>query len=382
MKISAVKTFIVPPEISATDWSVGETWVLVKLETDEGIEGWGETHRFHAREHAIAAQVHRLSQSLIGMSPYCIKRFMTNVSEAITNPQDENEISAAAAGIEIALWDIVGKTLGAPVYKLLGGPCHDRIKVYANCWSDKTRSAEQLASFARKQVERGFKAVKIYPFLYGATAKEGIERLGAVRDAVGPGIDVFVDMWSQLSQKDFSVIVEALHTHEVSWFEDPADAKDTDALAQIRAQSRLLIVSGETLVTKQDFRRLLENQAADILNPEITIFGILGTKEIAAIAEAYSTPVSIHNDNTMTIGLAAAMQAAAVCPNATVVEFFPRLEKASNTFSCFPVELDEDGCIPFSPEPGLGVTVDEGALAAMEYDPASQRARMEERSIK
>ncbi len=89
------------------------------------------------------------------------------------------------------------------------------------------------------------------------------------------------------------------------------------------------------------------------------------------MAEAYSTNVSVHNNNTMTIGLAAAMQAAAVIPNFTLVEFFPRLEKGSNTFSSFPHELDEDGCIPLSPEPGLGVTVDEAALAAMEYKPVS-----------
>lgn len=371
MKITAVQTYIIPSEISATDWGGGETWVLVKLETDEGIEGWGETHRFHEREYAIAAEVHRLSDSLIGMDPFCIKRFMTKVSDSITDPRDGIEVSTAAAGIEIALWDIVGKALGAPVYKLLGGACRDRIKVYANCWSDKTRSAEQLATFAAKQVERGFKAVKIYPFLYGSTAEEGIERLAAVRDAVGHDTDVFVDMWSQLSQKDLPLIVEALHAHGVSWFEDPADADDVDALARIRAQSKLPIVSGETLFSKQDFRRLLENKAADILNPEITVCGILGTKEIAAIAEAYSTNVSVHNDNTMTIGLAAAMQAAAVCPNFTVVEFFPRLEKASNTFSSFPFELDEDGCIPLSPEPGLGVTVNEEALATMKFDPVS-----------
>jgi galactonate dehydratase len=371
MKITAVKTYIIPSEISATDWGGGETWVLVKLETDEGIEGWGETHRFHEREYAIAAEVHRLSDSLIGMDPFCIKRFVTKVSDSITDPRDGIEVSTAAAGIEIALWDIVGKALGVPVYKLLGGACRDRIKVYANCWSDEIRSAEQLATFAAKQVERGFKAVKIYPFLYDSTAEEGIERLAAVRDAVGHDTDVFVDMWSQLSQKDLPLIVEALHAHGVSWFEDPADATDVDALARIRAQSKLPIVSGETLFSKQDFRRLLENKAADILNPEITVCGILGTKEIAAIAEAYSTNVSVHNDNTMTIGLAAAMQAAAVCPNFTVVEFFPRLEKASNTFSSFPFELDEDGCIPLSPEPGLGVTVDEEALTTMKFDPVS-----------
>ena len=371
MKITAAKTYFIPPEVSVTAWGPGRTWILVKLETDEGVEGWGETHRIHEREHAIARKVQRLSHDVVGMDPFCIKRFMTMAYDSITNPRDGIEISTAAAGIEIALWDIVGKALDSPIHNLLGGPCRERIGVYANCWSDETRSPEQLAAFAAEQVERGFRAVKIYPFLYDNSVGDGIACLSAVRDAVGPDVSVLIDMWSRMRQEDFPVIVDALHAHGVSWFEDPASASDVDSLARIRAQSNLTVVTGETLYSKQEFRRLLEHNAADILNPEITLCGILGTKEIAAMAEAYSTNVSVHNNNTMTIGLAAAMQAAAVIPNFTLVEFFPRLEKGSNTFSSFPYELDEDGCIPLSPEPGLGVTVDEAALAAMEYKPVS-----------
>jgi galactonate dehydratase len=169
--------------------------------------------------------------------------------------------------------------------------------------------------------------------------------------------------------EDLPLIVDALHAYGVPWFEDPADANDVDSLARIRTQSNLPVVTGETLYSKQQFLRLLEHKAVDILNPDITLCGILGTKEIAAIAEAYSTNVSVHNNNTMTIGLAAAMQVAAVIPNFTLVEYFPRFVKGSNTFSSFPCELDEDGCIPLSDEPGLGVAVDEATVAAMEFKP-------------
>jgi galactonate dehydratase len=369
MKITAVRTYIIPPEVSVTAWGPGETWVLVKLETDDGIEGWGETHRLHEREDAIAMEIQKLSHNIDGMDPFCIKRFMAMAYDSITNPQDGIEISTAAAGIEIALWDIVGKALDSPVHRLLGGPCRDRIGVYANCWSDETRSPDQLASFAAQHVERGFRAVKIYPFLYDNTVEDGIECLRAVRDAVGLDVSIFVDMWDRMRQEDFPVIIDALHAYGVPWFEDPASANDVGSLARIRTQSNLPVVTGETLYSKQEFLRLLEYKAADILNPEITLCGILDTKEIAAIAEAYSTNVSVHNDNTMTIGLAASMQAAAVIPNFTLVEHFPRLEKGSNTFSSFPYELDDDGCIPLPHEPGLGVVVDETAVAAMEYKP-------------
>jgi galactonate dehydratase len=174
-----------------------------------------------------------------------------------------------------------------------------------------------------------------------------------------------------MREEDLPQIIDALHTHEVPWFEDPAVATDVEALARIRTQSNLPVISGETLYLKQEFRRLLEHKAADTLNPDITLCGILGTTEIAAMADAFSVTVSVHNNNTMTIGLAAAMQAAAVIPNVTLVEYFPRFVKGSNTFSSFAVELDDDGCIPLSPEPGIGATVDEATVAAMEYTAVS-----------
>jgi L-alanine-DL-glutamate epimerase-like enolase superfamily enzyme len=125
------------------------------------------------------------------------------------------------------------------------------------------------------------------------------------------------------------------------------------------------------LYLKQDFRRLLEHKAVDTLNPDITLCGILGTTEIAAMADAFSATISVHNNNTMTIGLAAAMQAAAVIPNVRLVEYFPRFVEGSNTFSSFVADLDDDGCIPLSYEPGIGVTVDEATVATMEFTAVS-----------
>ncbi len=371
MKITAVKTYIVPSDFSETSWGPGAPWVLVMLETDVGIVGWGQAYTFHERERAIALAVHELSPTLDGMDPFCIKHFMTTALKSITGPGGSNETAAAVAGIEIALWDIVGKALNSPVHRMLGGPCRDRIGVYANCWSNVPRSPDELATFAAEQVKQGFKAVKVYPFLYGNTVEDGSACLGAVRDAVGPDVSVFVDMWYRMREEDLPQIIDALHAHEVPWFEDPAVATDVEALARIRTQSNLPVISGETLYLKQEFRRLLEHKAADTLNPDITLCGILGTTEIAAMADAFSVTVSVHNNNTMTIGLAAAMQAAAVIPNVRLVEYFPRFVEGSNTFSTFAAELDDDGCIPLSHEPGIGVTVDEATVAAMEYTPVS-----------
>ena len=365
MKITAVKTYIVPPELSATSWAPGAAWVLVKLETDTGISGWGQAHTFHEREQTIASAVHKLSPILDGIDPFYIRRFKSRAQDSTVGAG--NETAAAAAGIEIALWDIVGKALNAPVHRLLGGPCRDRVGVYANCWSNVPRSPDELANFAAEQVKQGFKAIKVYPFLYGNTVDDGAACLEAVRDAVGSDVSVFVDMWYRMNNDELPEIIATLRSHGVSWFEDPAEATDVEALAAIRKQSNLPVISGETLHLKKDFRRLLEHKAADTLNPDIAICGILGTIEIAAMADDFSVNVSVHNNNSMTIGLAAALQTGAMISNATSVEYFPRFVKGSESFSSFPSQLDDDGCLLLSQEPGLGVAVDEQIVAAMEY---------------
>lgn len=369
MKIATVKTYIVPSELSVTSWGRGQAWVLVRLETDSGIVGWGQAYTFREREQVIALTIHKLSSILDGIDPFGIKRFMTMALESINGSSGGSETAAAVAGIEIALWDIVGKAQDSPVHQLLGVTCRDRIGVYANCWSDVPRSPDEIATFAAAQTAQGFKAVKIYPFLYGNTVDDGNACLVAVRDAVGQDVSIFVDMWDRMRSDDLPRIVETLQSHGVRWFEDPAAATEVRALARIRKQSNLPVISGETLYLKQDFRRLLEHKSADTLNPDITLCGISGITEIATMADAFSVTVSVHNNNTMTIGLAAAMQAAAFIPNVTLVEHFPRFVIGSNSFSTFEGELGDDGCIPLSPEPGIGVTVDEVTVAKMEYKP-------------
>lgn len=370
MKISDVKTYIVPEDVSVTPWVNGDPWVLVQVMTDTGISGWGHAHTLYEREEAIARKVHDLAQRMDGMDPFRIKHFMMRAGEGTNGAPIGIETAAAAAGIEIALWDIVGKALDAPVHQLLGGRCRDRIALYANCWSNVVRSPDELASFATVQVERGFRAVKIYPFLYNVGTAHGIACIRAVREAVGADVDVFVDMLEDMPSEAPNLIFDALGANGVTWLEDPAPSSDIAGLSRIRRQSAALIVSGEDVFAKDGFARLCAAGAADILNPEVALLGILGMKEVAAIAEAYDLQIAVHNANTMTIGFAAAVQAAASIPNTKWVEYFPTLEAGSNSFSRFPFELDETGSIAIPRSPGLGVTVDEPALRAMEYFPS------------
>ncbi|MCP3971277.1 MAG: mandelate racemase/muconate lactonizing enzyme family protein [Rhodobacteraceae bacterium] len=373
MKTTSLSTFIVPAAVTGDAWCRGKAWILVKVETDEGITGWGEAYALHDREQSTAALVQELSRYLDGMDPFRIKYFTTMAYERFSEFQGGIGFFAAVSGIEIALWDIVGKALGVPVHKLLGGPCRDRINVYANCWSHRARSAEELAGYAASQVALGFRAVKVYPFLYSDDIAEGIARLSAVREAVGGGTDILVDAWRVADLANIAPVADALRRCGVGWFEDPVAPDNTELLAEIRQVARLPIVTGESFCVKRQFKPLLEQRAADILNPDITCCGILEIKEIAAMAEPYGATVAIHNYNTMAIGLAAALQAAAVMPNLARVEFFNRFVEPSALFSDHSYCVGDDGCIALGHQPGLGVSIDEAVLQSFEFEPGPAR---------
>lgn len=362
MKITDVISYVVPPSVSETSWVNGDPWVLIEVRTDAGINGWGQAYTPYDREQAIARKVRQLGCGLEGKTPFEIRRFMNSVAGWADASTTGIEVWAAAAGIEIALWDIVGKALDTPVHCLLGGACKDHIHLYANCWSNRRRSPSELASFAEKQVKRGFRAVKVYPFLHDVSVRHGIACLDAVRSAVGPDVLIFVDMLETMPDGCQDAIFDALCAREISWLEDPASVDDIDKLAAIRRRAGVPVVAGEELYSKRDFARLCDAQALDILNLEVALLGILGVSEISAIAGAYAKQIAVHNANTMTIGLSAAVQAAAIVSNSKWVEFFPTLEAGSRSFSSYPFKLDDQGAISISREAGLGVQVDRSAL--------------------
>ena len=373
MKVHSLETFIIPAHINTDNWCRGKAWVLVKIKTECGIIGWGEAYVLHDCELSTVNLIHQLARYIDGLDPRRIKYFTTLAYQNFSEYHGGIEFFSAVSGIEIALWDIVGKALNTPVYNLLGGQCRQCIKVYANCWSHEERSTEQLVTYAQQQVALGFKAVKIYPFLYNDNVNKGIERLSAVRQALGDNIDILVDAWRVASPTNIDKISQALKHCNVTWFEDPIAVDNIELLAHIRQIARLPIVTGETICTKKEFRPLLEKQAVDILNPDITCCGILEIKELAAMAEPYYAKVAIHNYNSMAIALAASVQVAAVIPNFTYVEYFHRFVQASQLFAKHSFDVTEDGYIEINEEAGLGVSIDETALSQFEYQPSSLR---------
>jgi galactonate dehydratase len=365
MKITAVRTFFVDP-------GGAKHWLFVKVETDAGIHGWGECYTQADRDRAIEVHVQQLGRYLVGRDPHQIKHFTFVAYNDFAAKRGAMDFYCAVSGIEQALWDIVGKALNTPVYNLLGGACREKIRVYANGWGGRT--PEEMRERAQQLVEQGFTAMKFDPFpgpwrthISHADERAAVECVRAVREAVGPDVELLIEVHRRLAPVHAIRVAHMLEEYRPFWYEEPVSARNLDALAEVRRAIRLPVVTGEELYTKAEFREVFEKQAADILNPDVcNCGGILELKEIAAMAEPYFVTIAPHNYNSTTIGLAATLQVCAAIPNFLITEYFVNFTARGDEISVNPIRV-ENGYISLPTAPGLGLDLDEAAMARYPY---------------
>jgi galactonate dehydratase len=373
MKITAIKSYVIHP-------SIGKNLLFVKVETNEGITGWGECYTQSDRDIVIQIHIQQLARYLRGWNPFEIKRFTHMAYEDWATKRGSMELFCAVSGIEQALWDILGKQLNQPVYNLLGGPCRKTIRVYANGWTNKSSTVEELCAQAQATVKRGFTALKFDPFpgpwrlfITRKEENEAIRKVRAVRAAVGPNVDILIEVHRRLAPMHAIRIAKSLEAYSPFWYEEPVPSENIDALCLVKNQVDIPIVTGECIYTKSGFRTVFEKSAADIINPDIcNTGGILELKEIAAMAEPYYVAVAPHNYNSTIFGLAASLQAAAVIPNFLILEYFLFFESLANDIAVNPFSV-ENGCIKLSKSPGLGIQLKEDALSQYEYQEFPKR---------
>jgi galactonate dehydratase len=358
----------------------GKNLLFVRLETDEGLHGWGECYTQSDRDTQVGAHIDQMKRYLIGRDSRNIKHFTDVMFNDFAARRGALDYYSAVSGLEQALWDIAGKRAGQPVYRLLGGAYRERIRVYANGWARANTHAE-LAQRAREVVGRGFTALKFDPnpgpwrtYVSRADEDEAVERVRVVREAVGPDVEVLVEMHRRLAPMHAVRIAKRIEPYRPFWFEEPVLAENIDALAAVKREVSIPVVTGEELYTKFEFRPVFEAQAADIINPDIcSVGGILEMKEIAAMAEVYFVAVSPHNFNSTTVGLAATIHAAATMPNFLITEYFVNLEEWGRGIVDQPFEV-RDSYIDLPQRPGLGIEIDEAALQRSPYELFPARA--------
>ena len=238
----------------------------------------------------------------------------------------------------------------------------------------------ELAERAAEIVDRGFTALKFDPipgpwrtFIDRDTEKRTVENVRAVRQAVGSKIDVLVEMHRRLAPMHSVRIARSIEQYEPYWYEEPVLAENIDALATVRGEINLPVVTGETLYTKFAFREVFEKQAADIINPDVcNVGGILELKEIAAMAEPYFVAVSPHNYNSTTVGLGATIQVSATISNFLITEYFVNFEEFAKSVMSSPFKV-QNGYINLPKSPGLGVELNEESLAKYPYNIQSMK---------
>ena len=365
--------------------------ILVQIVSDGGIRGIGEAAvAYGAGGTAAAGMIKDLAEGfLLGKDPFRIEAIWSDMYDHTFWAKGGGPIVfAGMSSVDLALWDLKGKALGLPVYEMLGGKYRDSVRVYANGWSFRAHTPDDFARAAEQPVKDGYDAIKLYPLATAldvplSTSRQGIfrhvslrsidrefenlavQRVKAVRDAVGPDIDVLVDMSASLTTDVIIRLGRRMEELGLFFFEEPVDPFDVDALKKVSEHVNIPIAVGERLYTRYGFRPVMERHAADILQPDIgNTGGIMETKKIAAMAEAYNMRIQPHVCASP-VSTAAALQLDACIPNFAIQEIYPyRVPEHYQVVDRAPENDIVNGRMPIPDRPGLGVE-----LVAERVDP-------------
>lgn len=385
MKITDLKTWVVanpPPHFG------GRYFIFVKLTTDDGVEGIGEVYAATFGPHVIARMVEDVfARFVAGADPFRIEKLWRRVYGSGYNLRPDVSLLGVLSGIEMACWDLIGKALDKPVYDLLGGRVHERLRSYTYLYpaagdpgglgGDAVYTDPDLAAArAAEYVDRGFTAVKFDPAdAYSAfdprqPRLEELERAAQfvkrIRAAVGARADLLFGTHGQFTAAGAIRLARRIEACEPLWFEEPTPPENPGEMARVARQTSIPIATGERLTTKYEFARVLEHQAASILQPALgRVGGILEAKKIAGMAETHYAQIAPHLYCGPVEG-AANIQLAACIPNFLILESIQTWDGFHADILKQPVQWEAGYVIPPT-APGLGVELNEAVAEANPY---------------
>jgi len=350
--------------------------VLVQVETDEGVTGLGVA--LGTPEVVKAAVEHELQPMLLGEDPtwterlwekmYNGSRFIPSLARGYSQPGHgrRGNTMCAIAGVDIALWDIWGKVLGQPIYRLLGAT-RDRIRGYASGgWAPEEQIGEEIAGY----IAKGFSAAKMRAEgIGGFSIEKSIRRIAAARKAIGPEVELMVDAHASLDTSTAIRLATRMEEYDVAWFEEPVSQDNHPGTAAVRAATSVPISAGERETTRFEFRSLLELRAVDIVQPDIAIAGgFTEVRRIAAMASAYGVRFSPHLFGSGVL-FAASLHIALAAPNCHIFEVAqaPSMPMLHEIFT-EPFDI-RDGYVYAPTGPGLGFELRPGVTERFPYLP-------------
>ena len=350
IKVTKIETFV-----------LRNSWVFVKISTDAGIVGWGEMLKDDAK--ACAAGALEVGRYLVGQDPNRVVYHWQAIERGAFYRGGPIK-TAILSGIDQALWDIKGKVYGVPVYKLLGGPTRDRIRVYGQVSSVTGVNAMKVAPSAARAA---FKYIEGQKFV-----DEVVERFKALRERQGSGVDIAIDFHGAVEPPTASLLIKALEPYQPWFYEEIVQPLNVDIMAELAKKTSIPLATGERIFTKWGFREILEKHAAMILQPDVCYAGgITELRLIAGMAEAYYAPIAPHNPQGP-CSLAASLQIAASIPNFLIQE---RGDMEYADLLAKPLPPVRNGYRELPVEPGLGITIDENKLHALVGEPQEYKTR-------
>ncbi|MDH3498920.1 MAG: mandelate racemase/muconate lactonizing enzyme family protein [Acidimicrobiia bacterium] len=381
MKIAGIETFVVgnpPPSFG------GRYFTFVKLTTDDGIAGYGEAYAATFHPDVVSAMlVDVADRHLVGRSPFDIERFWRRAYGRGFSQRPDISLQGVMSGLEMACWDIIGKALDQPVYNLLGGQVHDRLRSYTYLYPEPGDTTDVYldpdlgATRAAEEVARGFTAVKFdpagpYTAMGGhqpslARIELSVQYVARVREAVGIDADILFGTHGQFTPSGAVRLARKLEPYDPLWFEEPTPPDDIAGMARVARQTSIPIATGERLTTKVEFARVLEAGAASIAQFNLgRVGGILEAKKVASIAEAHNAQIAPHLYCGPIVG-AANIQLATCSPNFLILESIRDWSGIHADLLTTPISW-EDGYVIPPTTPGLGVELNEDVARAHPYD--------------
>lgn len=352
MKITRATTYVV-----GNPW---KNWLFVRLDTDQdGLYGVGEG-TINGFAKTVEAAVHELAPRYEGIDPFQIETILQRMTRDMYTEGGQIHMNAVAA-IEVACWDIIGKATARPIYDLLGGRYHESLPTYANGWYTGPRTPEAFAERARKVVDRGYKAMKFDPF--GAAWRTmdlenrhlSIDIIRAVREAVGPNVQLMIEGHSRFSVGEAVWIGERIAEFEPTWFEEPTAHQMIASTAEVARKIAVPVATGESYSSIHQHAEMLATNAVHILQPEPgAMGGIWRTRQVATMADAHYAVIAPHNAQGP-ISTATCIQIGAASPNLLTQELFDEFNVDWERELVQPHAQVVDGRLQIPDKPGLGV---------------------------
>ena len=367
MKIARIETFLFDP-------GTAKNLLFCRVETESGIHGWGEAYVTPGKEKVIEHLLRDLAKYMIGRDAFSIRHTAQVVFEDFAMRRTSLDLMSAWSAIEIAMWDIVAKNAGQPLYNILGGASRERVKVYANGWSSGTDSIEKNVERALKVKETGYTALKWDPFpgpwrnfIHREDEDHVVNYVRQMREALGPDFTLLVEVHRRLAPMHAIRIGQRIAEYDIGWYEEPCLCDNIELVAEVRRALPMPIVTGEAIYSKEGFAAVLRRPGGRHHQSRyLQLRRDLGDARHRRHGAAHAVAIAPHNYNSTLVGLAATVQLSAMIPNFWIAECFINLKPACDEIAVTPLTV-QDSFVDLPTTPGIGIDLDVARLRAKPY---------------